>query len=265
MAATTQTGNRPSQVAPRNWLLVPSPLLGPASWGQVATELVAQGHRAEVVSATMTTTADYDHITPWIGQILDTASAPSSMQTVVVTHSAACPRAPLLVDELINKGWDVTAMVLVDGRFPNGRAFTDENPRFAAMLDGMIRPDDYLPPWPRWWGSLVQGLVVDGAARDLVFNEAPPIPRHWFDQACPTPELPPTVGRGFLSFGPGYADALEAAFDDGWMTLRLDGDHLHQVVAPKRVAAALKAMIAGMACGRGFPQPGPTDGASPSS
>jgi hypothetical protein len=231
--------------------------LGPASWSPLADELIVQGHEASVVNAPMTTTADHDHISPWVNHIVSTASPSNGREAVVVAHSAACPRAPLLVSQLIDKGWPITAMILVDGRFPNGRAFTDENPRFATMLDGMVRPDDYLPPWPRWWGSLVQDLVVDPAARDLVFNEAVPIPRHWFDQACPVPDLPSHVGRGFLSFGPGYAESLETAFDQGWMTLRLQGDHLHQVVAPGRVAAALVAMIMGMACGRGYPNPDP--------
>ncbi len=241
--------------AERSWLLIPSPLLGPSSWRPVGEVMVELGQSVQIADPTMTTTADYDHITPWLNDILAMPPPPDDMATVVVTHSAACPRAPLVVDELLHKGWNVQAMLLVDGRFPTGEPFAISQPRYAAMLDGMIRPDDYLPPWPRWWGSLVEGLVVDPVARDLVFNEAAPIPRSLFDQPCPVPELPPTVGRGFLSFGPGYSQACDQAFDAGWMTIRLSGDHLHQVVAPRPVAAILMAMVAGMACGRGYPEP----------
>lgn len=202
----------------------------------------------------MTTTADLDHITPWINEILDMEPPSDDLPIVVAAHSAACPRTPLLVSHLLDKGWDISEMILVDGRFPTGEAFTSE-PRFGAMLDGMVRPDNYLPPWPRWWGSLVSGLVVDPVARDLVFNEAAPVPRTWFDQACPVPDLPDHIGRGFLSFGPGYADACDQAHDEGWLTTRLNGDHLHQVVAPTPVAATLMAMLAGMTCGRGYPEP----------
>lgn len=202
----------------------------------------------------MTTTADLDHITPWVNEILDTEPPNDGLPTVVVAHSAACPRTPMVVDELIHKGWNIDAMILVDGRFPTGEAFTVTVPEYGAMLDGMVRPDDYLPPWPRWWGSLVSGLVVDAEARDLVFNEAAPVPRTWFDQACPVPELPPTVGRAFLSFGPGYAEACDLAHEAGWLTTRLNGDHLHQVVAPEAVAATLMAMLAGLTCGRGYPE-----------
>ena len=247
----------PVQSATHSWLLVPSPLLGPASWGPVASVLAERDQHVQIANPAMTTTADHDHITPWLNQILDLPPPPGRTPAVVVTHSAACPRAPLLTAELVNKGWPVTAMILVDGRFPTGKAFARTEPRYARMLDGMIRPDDYLPPWPRWWGSLVEGLVVDPEARNLVFAEAAPVPRSWFDQACPVPELPPTVGRGFLSFGPGYAQACDQAFDEGWLTMRLTGDHLHQVVAPDRVASALQAMVAGMTCGRGYPEPEP--------
>ncbi len=230
-------------------------MLGPSSWAPVADVMVDLGQQAQIASPKMTTTADYDHITPWLNEILAMPAPPENMAAVVVAHSAACPRAPLVVDELLHKGWNVEAMLLVDGRFPTGEAFAVSDNRYGAMLDGMIRPDDYLPPWPRWWGSLVEGLVVDPVARDMVFNEAPPVPRSWFDQACPVPKLPDTVGRGFLSFGPGYAQACDQAYDAGWMTTRLNGDHLHQVVAPQPVAATLMAMVAGMTCGRGFPQP----------
>ena len=153
---------------------------------------------------------------------------------------------------MIDKGRQIKAMILVDGRFPDGKAFTADA-HCGTMLDGMIRPDDYLPPWPRWWGSFVSGLVVDEAARDLVLNEAAPIPRTWFDQSCPVPSLPATVGRGFLSFGLGYAQSCDQAYQHGWYTTRLSGDHLHQVVAPDAVAATLMAMVAGMTSGRGYP------------
>ncbi len=235
------------------WLLVPSPLLGPASWEPVADVMAELGQPSAIADPTMTKRDDLDHITPWLNDILAMKPPTAEVPTVVVAHSAACPRTPLLVHQLLHKGWSIEAMILVDGRFPDGRAFTVSAPHYGTMLDGMVRPDDYLPPWPRWWGSLVEGLVVDPVARDLVFNEASPVPRSWFDQGCPVPELPPHVGRGFLSFGPGYNEACDRAHDAGWLTARLNGDHLHQVVNPGAVAATLRAMVAGMTGGRGRP------------
>ncbi len=230
----------------RSWLLIPSPLLGPASWHPVADVLTQRGWCTAVADAEMTTTADIDHLTPWVNDLLTMNVPDDGAFTTVVAHSAACPRTPYAVEELIGKGWAVDSMILVDGRFPDGISFTESSARFGQTLDGMVRPDDYLPPWPRWWGSLVNGLVVDPIARDLVFNEARPVPRSWFDQAVPVPDLADRVAAGFLSFGPGYAESCEAARKAGWTTHQLGGDHLHQVVAPDTVAATLVDMVATM-------------------
>lgn len=213
-----------------------------------------RGQEPLIADTTMTTTAHEDHITPWLEEIVAMDPPAGDLPTVVVSHSAACPRTPLLVSELLARDWPISTMLLVDGRFPDGQAFTARE-HYARMLDQMVRPDDYLPPWPRWWGSLVEGLVVDPESRNLLLNEAPPIPRTWFDRGCPVPELPDHIGRGFLSFGPGYAESCDQAFEAGWLTMRLSGDHLHQLVVPDAVAGALLAMVAGMSCGRGLPQP----------
>ena len=227
----------------RRWYLLPSPLLGPASWQGTAAVLEALGQVVLIADPTMTTTSDIDHISPWMAEILAPDAPDDDLPVIAVGHSAACPRMPLVADRLLAHDWNVTALVCVDGRFPDGRAFTVSEPTYGPMLDGMVRPDDYLPPWPRWWGSLVEGLVVDETARDLVFSEAKPIPRSLFDQPCPVPELPPAIGRAFLSFGPGYLQSCERAESQGWTTYRLAGDHLHQVVAPDAVAATLLAIV----------------------
>jgi len=234
------------RVVARNWLLVPCPFLGPSSWRPVANVLADHGHHVAIASTTMTGRDDPDHVQPWVEQIVDFGIPEPGVPVVVVGHSAAVPRLPLVVDRLCRNGEDVVAMVAVDGRFPDGRAFTEAEPNYGALLDGLLRPDDYLPPWPRWWGSLVSGLVVDEMARHLVFDEAPPIPRSWFDQPCPVPDLPPSVHKAFLAFGPAYIDSRDRAKSEGWYTLTLTGDHLHQVVAPEAVAATLVAMVACM-------------------
>lgn len=238
------------QPGSRHWFLTPSPLLGPTSWGAVDRCLQSRGHHVTVAAAAMTTTGHDDHIAPWLAELLDRPVPAAGTPVTVVGHSAACPRIPYLVDALLHRGWSVRSYICVDGRFPDGEAFVSSGQHFGAMLDSIVRPDDYLPPWPRWWGSLVEGLVVDPAARDLVFSEAVPIPRSWFDQACPVPTLPEAVRPAFLSFGPGYAESRDRAHAEGWLTHRLDGDHLHQVVAPYEVTDTLEALAACLDSGR---------------
>lgn len=231
------------QTIRHRWYFLPSPLLGPASWQAVADVMEAEGQETLIADPAMTTAGCGDHITPWIDEVLQAPVPTDDLPVIVVGHSAASPRVPLATRYLIDAGWNVEALVCVDGRFPDGRAFTESASHFGDMLDGLVRPDDYLPPWPRWWGSLVEGLVVDKVARDRVFKEARPVPRAWFDQPCPVPELPPEVRRAFLSFGPGYTESYDRAHAAGWMTYRLTGDHLHQVVAPGAVASTLMAML----------------------
>ena len=233
----------------RRWYLLPSPLLGPASWLGTAKALEDLGHATLIADPSMTSTDDVDHLTPWMADLLRPELPNDHLGVVVVGHSAACPRLPWVADRLLDHGWNIDAVVCADGRFPDGRPFTVSGPTYGHLLDSIVRPDDYLPPWPRWWGSLVEGLVVDPAARNLVFSEARPIPRSLFDQPCPVPELPTHVGRAFLSFGAGYVESCQRAADEGWLTYRLDGDHLHQVVAPEAVAATLVKLVTCLAAG----------------
>ncbi len=233
----------------RRWYLLPSPLLGPASWLGAAKALEDLGQATVIADPSMTSTSDVDHISPWIADLLRPEIPNDQLGVVIVGHSAASPRVPYAADRLLAHGWNVDAIVCVDGRFPDGSAFTVSGPTYGRMLDSIVRPDDYLPPWPRWWGSLIEGLVIDAAARDLVFSEARPIPRSLFDQPCPVPDLPAGIGRAFLSFGHGYHESCHRAADNGWLTYRLDGDHLHQVVAPEAVAATLVALATCMAGG----------------
>lgn len=227
----------------RNWLLVPSPLLGPASWHDVADVLVKSGHHVVVPQTSMTTPSCEDHVSPWLEEVIKEADHfPNPNPAIVVAHSAACMRTPMLVDCLLRWGRPVEAMILVDGRFPDGRTLALDEPTFAELLNGLMRPNDYLPPWPRWWGSYLSSLVVDPAARDVVLNEAPSVPRSWFDQGCPVPTLPPEVGCGYVAFGASYEESRLRAKAEGWYTLQLTGDHLHQVVAPEAVAGTLVAM-----------------------
>lgn len=230
---------------PRRWFLVPSPLLGPASWRDVAEVLDAGGHETVIAAPPMTASTDVDHLSPWIADLLSIPAPGDGLDVVAVGHSAACPRMPYVVDRLLAHGWPVSAFICVDGRFPDGLAFTESEPTYGPMLDGLIRPDDYLPPWPRWWGSLVEGLLVDPIAREKVFCEARPVPRSFFDQPCPVPELPPNIARAFVAFGAGYLESCKRAEAAGWVTHRLIGDHLHQVVAPETVASTLVTIAAG--------------------
>jgi hypothetical protein len=144
---------------------------------------------------------------------------------------------------LIERGRTVRSLISVNGRVPwrDGDSPVAADPPLRTLLDDLVRPDDYLPPWHRWWGSMIADMVPNQDVRDRVFREAKPTPRALFDQPVRVPELPPSVHRAFLATGRTHEPDYDRAREIGWTVARLDGEHLHMVVDPVTVAGILLA------------------------
>lgn len=224
----------------RRWVLVPSFLLGPETWRGVAHVLERLRQEVVVTPTTRTTPNDDDHIGPWLDAVVAAVPDPDDQEVVVVGHSAACPRQPLIVDRLLELGHEVSSMILVNGRIPeDGVVPTERDSPFMDTLDALERPNGYLPPWHRWWGPMVEDMLPDDATRERVLSEACPVPRAIFDQPIPAPKLPGEIGLGFLALGEMYRPSFRQAREDGWAVTRLGGEHLHMVVDPVTVTGAL--------------------------
>lgn len=225
---------------PRLWVLVPSFLLGAETWRGVGEVLDLLGQDVVRPKPVRTTPRHVDHVSPWVNGVADAIPAVTSTPIVVVGHSGSCPRLALVVDELVERGHVVEAMILVNGRLPeDGVVPTERDFPMSDTLDALVRPDDYLPPWHRWWGPMITDMLPGDDARHRVLDEAKPVPRAVFDQPIPAPELPASVGKGYLALGDLYLPTMETARSDGFQVRRLDGEHLHMVVDPVSVAAAL--------------------------
>jgi hypothetical protein len=228
----------------RTWLLVPSYLTGPEAFRGVSEVLTLLGQDSILASPARTTPADTDHIGPWVASIVEAAGPPQDQPLVVVGHSASCPRLPLVAASLLEVGHRVEAVILVNGRFPadDGLSPVEADSTLADLLDDMVRPDDYLPPWHHWWG----GMVVDMLPvedRDRVLADFKPVPRALFDQPIPVPKLPGEVRMGFLATGEMYLMAYDRAEAEGWLVAHLEGEHLHVVVDPVSVAGTLISLV----------------------
>ena len=231
-------------LARRLWILVPSYLLGPETWRGVAHTLTRLGQDVVVTPSHRTSPRDDDHIEPWLAATVGAVPEPTGLPAVVVAHSASCPRQPLIVDRLLGMKHEVSAMVLVSGRIPeDGVIPTERDSPFMDTLDALTRPDGHLPPWPRWWGPMIEDMLPDDAARKRVLSEAKPVPRAVFDQPIPAPKLPGEVGLAFLALGEMYRPSFRAARDEGWAVTRLGGEHLHMVVDPVTVTGALLSLV----------------------
>ncbi len=226
--------------APRFWLLVPSFLLGPETWRGVGEVLTMLRQEVAIAAPGRTTPNDLDHLSPWLIDVLSVVPDDLDLEIVAVGHSASCPRMPMVVDALLELGHSVQSMILVNGRFPEDDVVpTDRNFPMLDMLDNLVRPDDYLPPWHRWWGPMVEDMLPDDAARSRVFREAKATPRAIFDQPIPAPKLPGEVGLAYLAMGDMYRPSHDQARAEGWAIARIEGEHLHMVVEPVLVASSL--------------------------
>ncbi len=224
----------------RTWLLVPSFLLGPETWRGVAEALELLGQTCLIPNPGRTTPDTADHITPWVKEVVDVVPADVDGPFVVCGHSASSPRLPLVVQALRKRGIEVVSMLVVNGRLPEDGAIpTQRDSPFMDTLDALVRPDDYLPPWHRWWGSMVEDMLPDDDVRQRILSECRAVPRSVFDQPIPAPDPPSSVSKGFLGLGDMYMPCYDRAFEDGWAVMKVDGEHLDMVVQPLLVAGAL--------------------------
>ncbi len=229
----------------RTWLLVPSYLLGPAVWSDVADVLTGLKQFPIVPAPAPTCAVDTDHIGPWLKTVLGAMPETVDRPVVVAGFGAVCPRMHLVADQLISLGFEVEAVILVNGRFPaDGLTPVEADPTTGEMLDGLERPDGYLPPWHRWWGSLVESMLPDVELREKIFSEARPVPRSLFAQPIPAPQLPDQVGLAYLQTGDYYAACAQEARDEGWVVNRIDGEHLQIAVDPVLVGCMMMTMAA---------------------
>lgn len=199
------------------YLFVPSPLVGAATWAPVAALL--DGIVAEVDAA------------------VDAAAGLSDV--VLVPHSNAGLYAPLLAERV-----GARATVYVDAALAGDGPDTPlAPPRFLELLEGLAGDDGVLPPWTQWWDD-VSELFPDDETRAAVeagqprlplsyFTSRVDVPSTWFDRPC-----------AYLAFGDTYADEVAFALAQGWPLTVLPGRHLHQLVAPAEVAAAIETLAA---------------------
>ncbi len=230
---------------PMTFVLIPSYLLGPETWHGVGEVLGRLGYSSVIASTTTTTPRDADHIGPWVDHVVDEVVNEAEGPLVLVAHSASCPRLPLVAKRLLDRGHEVHTIIAVNGRIPwvDGQSPVEADPPLRDLLDGMVRPNDYLPPWHRWWGSMILDMVPSEEVRKRIFSEAKAVPRALFDQGIEVPTLPSHIQWAFLATGKMYEPAYERAKEAGWRVARLDGEHLHIVVDPITVAGTLLSLI----------------------
>ncbi|WP_309648694.1 hypothetical protein [Nocardioides sp.] len=211
------------------FLLVPSPLLGPATWRGVERWLSQQAHEAQTVDlGARSRTPD--------GVLTAVAAAAGDREVVLVPHSNAGLYAPHLATLV-----DVRATVYVDAALP-GPASEEETPlappAFLDLLRTLADEDGVLPPWTQWWDD-VADLFPDEATRAAIEAEQQRLPLDYFTSLVPTPRDWRERGAAYLAFGDTYAEERDLAIRAGWPTRTIAGGHLHQLHDPAGVGRAI--------------------------
>lgn len=221
------------------FVLVHSPLVGPATWSPVAAELDRLGCAAIVPSLLDVGRGGPPYWPRVVGAVIAALSGTDpGPPMVLVAHSGAGVFVPVLVRGL---GRPVTCSIFADATVPAASGHTPVvGEQFLSFLRGLADPAGLLPPWTDWWEEdEVAALFPSGQAREAVTREQPRLPVAYYQEQVPAPTGWAGHPCAYLRFSPAYADQADQARRRGWPVRSLPGEHLHQIVAPRAVARTL--------------------------
>ena len=198
--------------------LLPSPLATSAVAGPLAVALRERGHEAVV--------ADNGGTDP--GQVLARFVAAARGAAVVVPHSNAGRFGPAVADAVGAR------LVCLDSLLP-GR---EPDPGWLEFLRSRERPDGLLAPWSTWWPREDIQAVV-GEHWKLLTTDEPRVPLSLLTEQPPAPENWLAQRSGYVAFGHAYDEQKMLVEAHHWEVRRLNGMHLHLLIAPDEVAEAL--------------------------
>jgi hypothetical protein len=227
-----------------SYVLVHAPVLGPGSWAMVAGELARRGHQVTVLSLAGFTEGRPPYVPRLVRRATEQIAEEAGPDAVLVVHSGAGVFAPYLAEAIAGR---CQAVVFADAGLPpeSGNAIVVEA-EFLPFLQG-IAHDGVVPPWPRWWPDEdLSPLFPDEVTRENVLGEAHALPLAFFEEALPpVPTSWRSQARAYLRFSEGYREPARQAAARGWPVAELPGEHLHMLIDPLGVAAAITGLRTG--------------------
>lgn len=221
------------------WLLIHSPLVGPATWSRVAAELRRRGEEAVIPDLTPTLTAETCRA---VLQSELVAGMVEGGAVVLVGHSAAGPLLPLIAQRLNWQGVTVTGSVFVDAGLPHpGRSAMDVLPRPAVEQLGLMAVDGWLPPWTSWWPpEQLQAMLPDAQLRRLMTESSPRIPISMLMEELPAVGEDNLGTCSYIRLSAPYEPLAENAEHAGWPVRRIDANHLAILTSPDEIVETLQ-------------------------
>ena len=217
------------------FVLVASPLVGPAGWRWLADELRGGGHGVVVAEL-----AGRGAAAPiWRAHVDRVVAQAPHGDVVLVGHSAAGRLIPLVAERRA----EPTACVFLDAQLPVDLLPPESDEWFLAHVRS-IAVDGVLPPWSEWWGAGAWEALVPDSERRAQLERA--LPRLTVAEVTAQPLAParPLARGAYLQLSAVYDAELETIRSLGWPVARLDGQHLHMAVGEAEVADALVRLVA---------------------
>lgn len=223
------------------WVLLHSPLTGPAVWRAVAAEAARRGLDATIVTLPELSGVDAPYY-PALGAAV--AGQIAGGPVALVAHSGAGGLAASVVQAA---GGAVAQVVFVDAILPHpGRSwFSTAAPAFGEGVRAKASKGA-AAPWDQWFppGALA-GLVADHALRRAFSRELKPTPLAYLEETAPEAGMPDAVGWAYLRLSKAYENEAREARRLGYLTLRLDLTHLAMLTHPREVVSSLRNLIRG--------------------
>lgn len=231
-----------------HFVLIPSPLCGPASWEPIVAALGRRG-----IAATIPTLRDGDPTLPYWRQhaaavATALAALPPDARPILVAHSGAGPLLPAIRQAA---GRPVGGYLFADAGLPHpGLSRLDEMAQTVPTLAATLRAELAAGGrYPSWDDTALRPLLPDPTRRAATLAELRPRPLAFFTEALPTIADWPDAPCAYLRFSAAYDRHAAAAHERGWPTRAFDAGHFHQLVDPEAVTDTLIALAheAGMA------------------
>ncbi|HYN65303.1 MAG TPA: hypothetical protein VES93_00345 [Ornithinibacter sp.] len=127
-------------------------------------------------------------------------------------------------------------------------------------LAGLADDDGLLPPWTHWWSEEdLAAVVPDAEVLAGLRADEPRMPLAYFRSRLGAPDGWVRYPQAYLALGDTYAEETAFARGQGWPTTVLEGAlHLHHLVDPDAVAAAVLDLAAALGGGGLRPARGAT-------
>jgi hypothetical protein len=231
-----------ADVMPPIFVLVHSPLVGPATWNPVRVALRRRGIQA----AAPLLREDPARAVPYWQQAVESVvatmrGAPMDQPLVLVGHSGAGALLPALGTAL---GRPIAAYVFVDAGIHTDRLsrlamMEAEDASFARQLREHLEAGGR---YPEWTDAQLQDAIPDDVQRAAVLAEIRPRGLDFFSEPIPVPVDWPTGHCAYLQFSAAYDVPAARASAMGWPVREIEGSHFLMLVDPEIVADAILAL-----------------------